>query len=49
MKSTTTVGGGLANKIGQTISRILLNISNLEQTDDDVQELEGLIAEINQH
>ena len=49
LRSTTTVGGGLANRISQTISRILTNKSNCEQTDEDLVELENLIDEINQH
>lgn len=49
LRSTTTVGGGLANRISQTISRILMNKSNCEQTDEDVVELENILNEINQH
>jgi hypothetical protein len=41
------VGGGLANRISQTISRILMNKSNCEQTDEDVVELENILNEIN--
>jgi len=41
------VGGGLANRISQTISRILMNKSNFEQTDEDVVELENILNEIN--
>jgi len=43
------LGGGLANRISQTISRILMNKSNCENTDEDVAELESILNEINQH
>lgn len=47
-RSTTTSGAGLASKIGQTMSRILLE-SNLDQSQDDIGELMALIDELNAH
>ena len=47
-RSTTTSGAGLASKIGQTMSRILLE-SNLDQSQDDISELISLIDELNAH
>jgi hypothetical protein len=48
-KSTTTQGGGLANKIGLAISRILSCSTQLEDTDDDVADLVSLVSELNLH
>lgn len=50
-RSTTTVGGSLANKIGTCISRILSNKNSLDMdtTEDDVTDLFALIRELNSH
>ncbi len=48
-RSTTTAGGGLANKIGACISRILHQRSQMDQTEDDVADLVSLISELNLH
>lgn len=49
-RSTTTQGGGLANKIGQAVSRILSQTMNQDITDEDeVQDLIGLLNELNAH
>jgi len=48
-RSTTTQGGGLANKIGLAISRILSSSSKLDETDDDVADLVSLVSELNLH
>lgn len=48
-RSTTTQGGGLANKIGLAISRILSCSSKLDETDDDVADLVSLVSELNLH
>lgn len=50
-RSTTTTGAGLANKIGQAMSRIISsNTSFNEQTeaDEDISDLIQLIDELNQ-
>jgi hypothetical protein len=50
-RSTTTQGGGLANKIGQAVSRILSQSqANVEAADDDeVHDLVNLLNELNAH
>ena len=48
-RSTTTQGGGLANKIGLAISRILSCSAKLDETDDDVADLISLVSELNLH
>ena len=49
-RSTTTQGGGLANKIGQAASRILSQTGNIDQTDEDeVTDLVNLLNELNAH
>ena len=50
-RSTTTQGGGLANKIGQAVSRILSQSQlNAEVTDEDeVTDLVSLLNELNAH
>ena len=49
-RSTTTQGGGLANKIGQAVSRILSQTGNMDQTDEDeVSDLVNLLNELNAH
>jgi len=48
-RSTTTQGGGLANKIAQGVSRILSQ-TNVDVTDEDeVHELVSLLNELNAH
>jgi hypothetical protein len=50
-RSTTTTGAGLANKIGQAMSRIISsNTSMAEQSeaDEDISDLIHLIDELNQ-
>lgn len=48
-RSTSTQGGGLANKIGLAISRILSSSSRIDETDDDVADLVSLVTELNHH
>ena len=49
-RSTTTQGGGLANRIGQAVSRILSQTVNVDCTDDDeVNDLVNLLNELNAH
>ena len=50
-RSTTTQGGGLANKIGQAVSRIVSQSMNQEvnEDEDDVNDLVGLLSELNAH
>lgn len=50
-RSTTTQGGGLANKIGLAVSRILSQ-TNLDATltdEDEVSDLVNLLSELNAH
>ena len=50
-RSTTTQGGGLANKIGQAVSRILSQSMANEacQDEDEVNDLVNLLNELNAH
>ena len=52
-RSTTTQGGGLANKIGQAVSRILsqsqLNAADVTTDEDEVTDLVNLLNELNAH
>ena len=48
-RSTSTQSGGLANKIGLAISRILSSSSRIDETDDDVADLVSLVTELNHH
>lgn len=48
-RSTTTTGGGLANKIGLAISRIISAKAACDTTDDDVADLISLLTELNEH
>lgn len=49
-RSTTTQGGGLANKIGQAVSRILSQSqTEIQQDEDEVADLVNLLNELNAH
>ena len=50
-RSTTTQGGGLANKIGQAVSRILSQSMHMDMTqdEDEVTDLLNLLNELNAH
>jgi len=48
-RSTTTQGGGLANKIGQAVSRILSQTNQDVTDEDEVADLVNLLNELNAH
>jgi len=48
-RSTTTVGGGLANKISLCMSRIMNCSQARQECAEDIEDLIYLVQELNQH
>ena len=49
VRSTTTAGGGLANKISLCISRVLSNSQSNIENSEDLEDLIFLVQELNEH